>query len=117
MSSRSELRLVRWAGPVEDPLLLERGEDYFDHLCGPLVGVVPFRERAAWREEVRFHLDALIEELCRDMTEAEATEQALREFGEPWQIGQVFTEEWSRRTPAGPVARLAGTASLYPFAW
>jgi hypothetical protein len=116
MSSLPDLRLIRYNRPLEDALLLERVEDYLDHFCAPLIGLVPYRERTAWREEVRLHLDALIEEYSQDQAPEEATQAALREFGEPWQMGQAFVDEWSRSTPRSRMARLVGTTTLRAFA-
>jgi hypothetical protein len=40
----------------------ERIEDYLDHLCVPLVGVVPYRERRSMRQEAAAHIACLVDE-------------------------------------------------------
>jgi hypothetical protein len=93
-------------------------EDYLDHLCAPLLGVVPYAARRSLRAEVREHLLALVEEFeDAGLGPQEATAAALREHGEPWQIGESFADEWLRGTSPGPLARFAGGGTLYGFAW
>ena len=118
MSSLPDLRLLDGGRAVEDPLLLERVEDYLDHLCAPLVGVVPRPERVALREEAGLHLDGLIaEHLAEGVSPEEAVANALADFGEPWRVGQSWVDEWCRGVPQGRLARLAGTAIIRTFAW
>src|SRR5712692_3300681 len=96
----------------------ERVEDYLDHVCAPLVGIVPHTERAALRVEVAGHLAALIDEYEEVGLEPEAaTHAALREHGEPWSLGQAFLEEWARREPVGRLARGTNAGALRAFAW
>jgi hypothetical protein len=97
------------AAPDETRVLLQ---DYLDHLCAPLVGVLPFAERQAVREEIGHHLRALAaarEEL--GATPAEAMAQALRQFGRPRAISHGIRRERTaplRRQPR----RLAAAAAL-----
>jgi len=42
---------------------------------------------------------------------------ALREHGEPWQIGESFADTWLRGASPGPLGRFAGGGTLYGFAW
>jgi hypothetical protein len=91
--------------------------DYLDHMCSPLIGLVPYDERQSLRLEVEGHLYALIEEYEGEEFNPEAaTRTALREHGEPWRIGQTFLDEWCRRAPRSRLAHYAGTATLRAFA-
>src|SRR5688572_4418190 len=66
-----------------------RIEDYLDHVCAPLVGVVPYAKRQELRAELRSHLEALIathQELGRG-PEVAALE-ALRQFGDPQDLAR-----------------------------
>ncbi|MCW3055281.1 MAG: hypothetical protein JWN14_4451 [Chthonomonadales bacterium] len=105
MSNLHKLRLItnephprQW--DCEDQI-----EDFLDHLSAPLIGIVPYRERLAFRQEAHAHIDGLIREFQYEGQEpAQATESALREFGEPWKVGQAFLQEWSQGTPGQPQA-------------
>ncbi|MCW3099075.1 MAG: hypothetical protein JWL77_4693 [Chthonomonadaceae bacterium] len=91
----------------------ERIEDYLEHLTAPLIGIVPYAERRAFREEAHAHIDGLICEFEHEGQEAlEATESALREFGEPWKLGQAFLQEWSQGAP-----HLSPTGLIRKAAW
>ncbi len=118
MSSQPDLKLVihdRHGLPATDD---ERIEDYLDHLCAPLIGIVPYCERMAFRQEAHAHIDALIRDyLYAGKAPEEATESALREFGEPWKVGQSFLQEWSQGTPQMRPARLIRKATWTAFAW
>lgn len=118
MSSLPDLKIVPGGRPLDDRRLRDRIEDFLDHLCAPLIGAVPYRERTGLREEARDHIDALIAEALADgATPDAAVEQALAEFGEPWRVGQAWVDEWCRGVPQSRLARLAGTATLRAFAW
>jgi hypothetical protein len=95
----------------------ERIEDFLDHLCAPLVGVIPYRERALLREEARQHLESLIAEYEeQESTLDGAIEAAFREFGEPWRSGEELLREW-RPAPSPKRARcLILNATLHSFA-
>jgi len=93
-------------------------EDYLDHLCAPLVGIVPLSERRNLRAEVRGHLEALADEYgFQGRPPAEATAAALEELGEPWQVGQTFLREWLQGSPDAAPARLTRAAALRAFAF
>jgi hypothetical protein len=96
----------------------ERIEDCLDHLCAPLVGIVPYRERQSFRWEVRLHLEGLVEEY-REQTDSPeaAVEAALREFGEPWQTGEAFVRNWSSDLSARRVNRRSKAPFAHAFAW
>jgi hypothetical protein len=102
----------------EPPLSVEeRIEDFLDHLCAPLVGIVPYRERHALREEVRLHLECLIAEYQEKSASEAAIEAAFREFGEPWQSGEEFLGEWRPKPSPKGARRLVRSATMHAFAW
>jgi hypothetical protein len=103
----------------EPPLSLEeRSEDFLDHLCAPLVGIIPYRERSYLREEARLHLECLIAEYQEgDHTRETAVEAAFREFGEPWQSGEEFLREWRPKTASRGARLLVRNATTHAFAW
>jgi len=95
----------------------ERLEDYLDHLCAPLIGIVPYAERRAFRLEAHTHIAGLIGEYQYQGQELQAaTESALREFGEPWKIGQAFLQEWCQGTPCLRPVGLIRKATCVAFA-
>ncbi len=96
----------------------ERVEDYLEHLIAPLIGVVPYSERKAFRQEAHAHLEGLIREYSwQGQNERAATESALREFGEPWKVGQAFLQEWLQGTPRLRPVLLIRKATFTAFAW
>ena len=93
-------------------------EDYLDHLCAPLVGIVPLAERRGLRAEVRSHLEALAAEYgFEGRPPLEAIAAALLELGEPWQVGQTFLREWLQGSPDAAPARLTRAAAVRAFAF
>jgi hypothetical protein len=93
-------------------------EDYLDHLCAPLVGIVPLAERRGLRDEVRAHLESLAAEYgFAGKPPQEATATALQELGEPWQMGQAFLREWLQGRPDAAPARLTRQATFRAFAF
>lgn len=103
-------------GPPEADALLE---DFLDHVCAPLVGVVPYRERQAIRREIGAHLDALVaEHEFQGQSPDDAANSALREMGEPWAAGQAWLEAWSAgRQTSSSASRLARASLTRPFAF
>jgi hypothetical protein len=96
----------------------DRLEDYLEHLVAPLIGIVPFGERKAFRQEACAHLEGLIcEYMWQGKDRQKATETALREFGEPWEVGQAFLQEWLQGTPEQRPALLIRKATFTAFAW
>lgn len=72
----------------------DRVQDYLDHFCAPLVGVMPYSERTGLRDEVRLHIEGLQDEyLAEGKSECEALERALLEMGEPWRWGEALLIE------------------------
>jgi hypothetical protein len=89
-------------------------EDYLDHLCAPLVGVVPYQERFRLREETGFHLERRARGFMLDgMNEADAVLQAIERYGTSQEIGQRFLEAWFTAQPRGPLAQRLGLANAY----
>ena len=110
------MEIAAWGADAwpEDPLIA----DYLDHLCAPLVGIVPLAERRNLRAEVRSHLEALADEYgFEGKSPPEATAAALLELGEPWQVGQTFLREWLQGRPDISPARLTRQAALRAFAF
>jgi hypothetical protein len=74
-----------------------RIDDYLDHACAPLVGVVPFEKREELRREWRAHLEALAEARAElDGAPADAVAAALRQFGDPVRLGRQWARAWRR---------------------
>jgi len=101
-----------------------RVEDYLDHLCAPLVGLVPYADRLALRTETEEHLYALIEDREGDgLSASAAVDAAFKEHGEPWRIGQQFADTYcqaqyakGRAVTRTFLTRRIGTATLTAFA-
>src|SRR5439155_12286412 len=104
-----------------------RLEDYLDHVCAALVGLVPYARRQELRAELRGHLEALVathEELGSERTAAVV--MALRQFGPPRHLSRQWAREWTQGAaptciePAWPAMLIAagsfGIASLLAFA-
>jgi hypothetical protein len=76
-----------------------RIEDYLDHVCAPLVGVVPYSRRHELCAELRGHLEALVathEELGSERDAAVVL--ALRQFGPPRHLSRQWAREWVHGT-------------------
>ncbi len=93
-------------------------EDYLDYLCAPLLGIVPYAQRRRLRLETEDHLHALIEDFeAEGFAPPEAVAVALREYGEPWRIGQEFADAWLSGSAPPHLARYADAATLRAFGW
>ena len=117
MSNPSNFLFLSDAAPAEDEAWVQI-EDYLDYLCAPLLGIVPYAQRRRLRLETEDHLRALAEDFkAEGFAPDEAVSVALREYGEPWRIGQDFAEAWL--TGAGPYrfARFTDAATLRAFGW
>lgn len=94
-----------------------RVEDFLDHLCVPLVGVVPYERREELRREIREHVLSLIEDgEEQGLSPAEAVEAALREIGEPTQAGLDFLEEWTQGEPGSGERAMRARSTKVAFA-
>lgn len=93
-------------------------EDYLDFLCAPLLGIVPYAHRRRLRLEAADHLYALTEDYTAEgFAPSEAVQTALREYGEPWAVGQSFADAWTGASAAGRLVRFADAATLRAFGW
>ena len=93
-------------------------EDYLDHLCTPLVGLVPVAVRRKLRWEAEEHLCALVSEFEEQGLEPpEALTAAMQEHGEPWRIGQSYADEWLRGSSHSRLSRFAAPYVLHGLAW
>lgn len=97
----------------------DRREDYLDHLCTPLVGLVPYAVRCKLRMEAEDHLCALIAEFAeKGLTPEDALHAAMQEHGEPWGIGQAYADAWMRGSSAGSSPhRFVAPYLLHGLAW
>jgi hypothetical protein len=87
--------------------------DYLDHLCAPLVGVVPYPERSRLREETEYHLERLANAyLLEGATPAAAARRAIQKYGSSSEVGQLFLETWFAHQPQGWLARRLGLANV-----
>lgn len=95
-------------------------EDYLDHLCAPLLGIVPYGKRRRLRSETAFHLEERMRQYLEEgLSEREAVLKAIDKHGRSEQVGQEFLETWFRHLPKGRLARSIGLANAYtlvPFA-
>jgi hypothetical protein len=81
--------------PIETGSPDPRIEDYLDHVCAPLVGVVPYARRQELRAELREHLAALAAAQQEMGSEPDAAAvMALRQFGEPRDLSRQWAQEW-----------------------
>ncbi|MGI4788064.1 MAG: hypothetical protein ACRYFS_04360 [Janthinobacterium lividum] len=93
-------------------------EDYLDYLCSPLLGIVPYAQRRRLRLETEDHLLALTEDFqAEGFLPEEAVSVALREYGEPWQIGQSFADAWLTGKLPSRLTRFTDAATLQAFGW
>ena len=105
------------APPLEDDQRAQI-EDYLDYLCAPLLGIVPYAQRRRLRLETEDHLLALAEDFqAEGFAPDEAVAVALREYGEPWRIGQDFAEAWLSGPHPCRFARFTAAATLRAFGW
>jgi hypothetical protein len=108
----------------------QRTEDYLDHVCAPLVGVVPYVKRQELRAELRAHLEAMVASYQELGQSPEmAVVEALRQFGDPRDLARQWAREWKgAASPARltPVARAMvaalgcfglATAAALIFVW
>jgi len=111
------VRPARGEPPGEDDAQALMG-DYLDHLCAPLLGIVPYAQRRRLRAEAEDHLLALAEDFeAEGFTPAEAVVVALREYGEPWQVGQDWADTWLCAAAPSRLFHLADAATLRAFGW
>jgi len=91
-------------------------EDYLDHVCAPLVGVVPFEERTRLREEAAFHLDRLTQSyVAEGLAPEAAARKAIRTYGDPAKISDDCIESYHENRVQSPVFRRVGSSSFIAF--
>lgn len=117
MSSPTNPPFLSDAPPAEEEAQAQV-EDYLDYLCAPLLGIAPHAQRRRLRLETEDHLRALAEDFeAEGFAPDEAVAVALREYGEPWRIGQDFAEAWLSGSAPPHLARYADAATLRAFGW
>jgi len=98
--------------------LQEQLEDYLDYLCAPLLGIAPYAQRRRLRLEAADHLHALAEDFqAEGFAPEEAVALALREYGEPWAVGQRFADSCLRSDMPRRLVRFGDAATLRAFGW
>ena len=117
MNSPGDLPLSPDVAPAEEQQRAQIG-DYLDFLCAPLLGIVPYAQRRRLRLETEDHLLALAEDFqAEGFAPDEALSVALREYGEPWHIGQDFAQSWLSGPHPCRFARFTDAATLRAFGW
>lgn len=92
--------------------------DYLDHLCRPLVGVVPYAQRQRLRAEAEDHLLTHKEELQREGHPAlGAATLATERYGEPTRVGRQWAEQALSPRSARTTAWLLNAATVNAFGW
>ena len=111
-SSSLSIEIGRGMGPDEQAR--ELLEDYLDHLCSPLVGIVPYRERDRLRQEAAFNIEGRMQMYVLDGCDSvDAMKLAIEKYGRSDQLGDLFLEEWVRYQPKGWLARNIGLPNAY----
>ncbi len=109
-------KLIRLHPPTEreDRPPEEIVEDYLDHLCAPLVGIMPFGRRERLRAEARYNiLERADLYTLEGMPPQEAAEEAVRKYGDTRDLSEAFLEEWLHSLPQGALARRIGLPMSY----
>lgn len=89
-------------------------EDYLDHLCAPLVGIVPYLERRQLRCDAAFFLERLSRDaILEGMDRQAAVVEAIRRYGDSQELSERFLAEWTRYRERGALAQRLGLAKLY----
>lgn len=95
--------------PREDDFTDDLIEDYLDHLCAPLVGIVPYPDRRLLRSEAAFIIDRLARDGVLDGLDPQAaTLEAIRKYGDSQELSDRFLSEWTRHRERGYLARRLG---------
>lgn len=105
------------ASPVavgEEEVATELIEDYLDHLCAPLVGLIPYRDRFRLRQEAAYNIEGRMRVYVLDgMSPEAAAREAIAKYGRSDALGEQFLQEWIRYEPHGWLARKLGMPNLY----
>ncbi|MCU0317272.1 MAG: permease prefix domain 1-containing protein [Fimbriimonadaceae bacterium] len=94
--------------------------DLFDHYLDCLVvgwmGIVPPEQRRRWKEETRFHLDRLKEDLERSgMTQRDAAKEAIHQYGNPAEMSQILLASYFRKKEEGKWVKRFGYGNIIAF--
>lgn len=88
--------------------------DYLDHLCAPLVGVVPYAERSRLRDEAAFNIEGRVKQYELDgLSPVDAVTRAIEKYGRSDVLSERFLVEWTRYQPKGILARRIGLSRTY----
>ncbi|MBC8100960.1 MAG: hypothetical protein H7Z41_00030 [Cytophagales bacterium] len=89
-------------------------EDYLDHLCAPLVGIVPYSERSGLREDAADMIERLSSRYTAEGIEPErAAQLAIEKHGASHEVSRQFLEAWFSHQPHGVLARRFGLANAH----
>ncbi len=104
--------------PLDQAYLYAQLEDYLDYLCAPLLGIAPYAQRRRLRLEAADHLQALAEDFqAEGFTPDQAVLLALKEYGEPWAVGQRFADTCLQGDLPRRLIRFGDAAALRAFGW
>lgn len=91
-------------------------EDYLDHVCQPLVGVIPFAERSRFREEAQFHLERLQQSFVEECsTPSEAALKAIEAYGEADKVSDDCIKSYLDNRIQSPALKTVGTGNFIAF--
>jgi hypothetical protein len=80
---------------MDNPLENEQIRKYLNRVSAQLLFALPREERLKVRQEIRMHLDAMIQqEIAQGKSLAQATTEALHRFGDPKKIGRNIRKSW-----------------------
>ncbi len=89
-------------------------DDYLEHLCAPLVGWVPYRERERLREEARSHLEGRAHAYGIDgFAPQEAMRRSIERFGKSARLSEEFLETWLNYQSQGKIVQKLGLNNAY----
>lgn len=91
-------------------------EDYLDHVCAPLVGVIPFDERSRFREEAGFHIDRLQHSYqAEGLSPEDAVLKAIQTYGEPARVSDRCLESYQENRVQSPLFKRIGSGNFIAF--
>lgn len=87
-------------------------DEYLERLVAPLVGTVPYAERARLKGEAAFHLERLREDfLAMGFESEDASRKAVATYGVSRRMSDDFLESWFKKQARGPLSRRLGHAN------
>jgi hypothetical protein len=91
MGAARVIHILSEAGSMEPMEPNEIVEDYLDHLCGPLIGIVPYGRRERLRAEARYNIFERAALFERDgVSPQEAAERAVEKYGKSDELSEAF---------------------------